>query len=52
MNDAPRDVLLLYLPAQLKAQVRDLAKENKRSMTKEIQVAIEQRIATSKDKPR
>ena len=50
MKDATRDVLLLHLPAQLKEQVRDLARENKRSMTKEIELAIEQRIATAKER--
>jgi predicted transcriptional regulator len=44
MEDIKRDVLLLYLPAQLKAQVRDLARENRRSMTQEIVVSIEQRV--------
>jgi predicted transcriptional regulator len=49
MNDATRDVLLLHLPAQLKEQVRDLAKENKRSMTKEIEMAIEQHVARERE---
>jgi predicted transcriptional regulator len=44
MEDIKRDVLLLHLSAQLKAQVRDLARQNRRSMTQEIVVAIEQRV--------
>jgi len=39
-----RSVLLLHLPSTLKEQVRQLAQENRRSMTREIQVAIEQRV--------
>jgi predicted transcriptional regulator len=44
MKDSARDVLLLHLPAHLKAQVRDLARENRRSMTQEIVVSIQQRV--------
>jgi len=44
MEDIKRDVLLLHLPAHLKRQVRDLARQNRRSMTQEIVVSIEQRV--------
>jgi hypothetical protein len=44
MKDTARDVLLLHLPAHLKEQVRDLARQNRRSMTQEIVVSIEQRV--------
>jgi hypothetical protein len=44
MEDIKRDVFLLHLPAHLKEQVRDLARQNRRSMTQEIVVSIEQRV--------
>jgi predicted transcriptional regulator len=44
MEDIKRDVFLLHLPAHLKEQVRDLARQNRRSMTQEIVVSIEQLV--------
>ena len=49
MENTTRSALLLHLPSQLKEQVRDLARENKRSMTKVIELAIEQRITSAKE---
>jgi len=40
-----RQALLLLLPSQLKAALRVIARENRRSMTREIQVAIEKHVA-------
>jgi predicted transcriptional regulator len=39
-----RDCLLLRLPPALKEQLRDMARVNKRSMTKEIELAVEKHV--------
>jgi predicted transcriptional regulator len=45
MKDEERGSLLLRLPSTLKEKMRELARENRRSMTQEIVVAIEQRLS-------
>jgi hypothetical protein len=44
MNSLSEARLLLRLPADLKAQVEESARANRRSTVKEIQVAIERHV--------
>jgi len=43
--ESERQALLLLLPPELKDAIRVAARDNRRSMTKEIQVALEKHIA-------
>jgi predicted transcriptional regulator len=45
MNSPSESRLLLRLPAELKTRVEQSAVENRRSMNKEIQVALERYVA-------
>jgi predicted transcriptional regulator len=46
-----REAMLLRLPPKLKADVSELARVNKRSTTREIELAIEQHIAAAPRSP-
>jgi len=48
MNDATRERIVATIPAALKRQVEQSAKDNRRSVAREIQVALEQRVATAR----
>jgi hypothetical protein len=43
--EEPRQATLLRLPPALKAAMRELAREHKRSLTREVEVALENHIA-------
>jgi hypothetical protein len=43
----PREAILLRLPTKLKADVCELARVHKRSTTREIELAIENHVASA-----
>lgn len=51
MMSTPREPMCLLLPPDLKDRVREVARENRRSMTKEIQIALENHVAEESEIP-
>jgi hypothetical protein len=46
-----REAMLLRLPPALKEAMRVLARENKRSLTREVEVALERHVAPASRTP-